>query len=94
MPGQEKTEGTSLLGVPLRAEKDPDGKIAAADAELTKNPGKIEALLKTGQVRDAFLQYSSSVPIYTKAIAAFPNDPRPYELAAMPKAATGEYQAI
>ncbi|MBC7793017.1 MAG: hypothetical protein H7Z43_04875, partial [Clostridia bacterium] len=75
---QQKQEGTSLLGVPLRSEKDAEGKIAAADADLAKNPGKIEALLKTGQVRDAFLQYSSSIPIYTKAIAAFPNDPRPY----------------
>lgn len=78
-PAQERQqEGTSLLGVPLRSEKDTEGKIAAADADLVKNPGKIEALLKTGQVRDSFLQYSSSIPIYTKAIAAFPNDPRPY----------------
>ena len=75
---QDKPEGTSLLGVPLRSEKDNDGKIAAADADLAKAPGKIELLLKTGQVRDAYLQFSSSIPIYTKAIQAFPNDPRPY----------------
>jgi tetratricopeptide (TPR) repeat protein len=76
--GQDKPEGTSLLGVPLRSEKDTEGKIAAADAELAKTPGKLEALLKTGQARDAFLQYGASIGIYTKAIQAFPNDPRPY----------------
>ncbi len=75
---QDKPEGTSLLGAPLRAEKDDSGKIAAADAELAKSPGKIEALLKTGQVRDAFLQYNASISIYAKAIQAFPADPRPY----------------
>lgn len=75
---QDKPEGISLLGAPLRAEKDEAGKIAAADAELAKSPGKLEALLKTGQARDAFLQYSASIAIYSKAIQAFPNDPRPY----------------
>ena len=78
---QDKPEGTSLLGTPLRSEKDGDGKIAAADAELAKNPKKIEALLKTGQARDAYLQYSASIPIYTKAIAAFPDDPAALSLA-------------
>ncbi|MBY0503248.1 MAG: hypothetical protein K2X03_05040 [Bryobacteraceae bacterium] len=77
---QDKPEGTSLLGVPLRSEKDNDGRIAAADAELAKNPGKLEALLKTGQARDAFFQYNASIAIYTKAIAAFPADPRPYRM--------------
>ncbi len=75
---QDKIEGTSLLGVPLRSEKDAEGKIAAVDAELAKTPGKIEALLKTGQARDAFLQYGASIAIYGKAIQQFPNDPRPY----------------
>ncbi len=75
---QDKPEGTSLLGTPLRSEKDADGKIAAADAELAKTPDKIEAMLKAGQARDAFLQFNASIAIYTKAIQAFPNDPRPY----------------
>ena len=75
---QDKPEATSLLGVSLRAEKDTDGRIAAADAELAKAPGKLEAILKTGQVRDSLLQYNAAIGIYTKAIQAFPNDPRPY----------------
>jgi len=74
---QDKPEGTSLLGVPLRAEKD-DGRIAAADADLAKSPGKLDAMLKAGQVRDALLQYNASIGVYTKAMQAFPNDPRPY----------------
>ncbi len=74
---QDKPEGTSLLGVPLRAEKD-DGRVAAADADLAKSPGKLDAMLKAGQVRDALLQYNASIGVYTKAMQAFPNDPRPY----------------
>jgi len=77
LAAQDKPEGTSLLGVPLRAEKD-DGRIAAADAELAKSPGNLEAMLKAGQARDALLQYNAAIGIYGKAMQAFPNDPRPY----------------
>ena len=75
---QDRPEGTSLLGAPLLSQKDTDGKIAAADAELAKTPTKLEAMIKAGQARDALLQFGASIAIYTKAIQAFPTDPRPY----------------
>ena len=75
---QDRPEGTSLLGAPLLSQKDTDGKIAAADAELAKTPTKLEAMIKAGQARDALLQFGASIAIYAKAIQAFPTDPRPY----------------
>ena len=78
LTAQDKPEATSLLGAPLRSEKDTDGRIAAADAELAKAPGKLEAMLKAGQARDALMRYNASIGVYNKAIQAFPNDPRPY----------------
>ena len=71
-------EVTSPFGRRFYAKPDADGAIAKADAALAVSPGDPDLLLAAARARDAALQFSGSIPLYTKAIAAAPGDVRAY----------------
>jgi len=75
-----KSEGLTLLGAPMLSQDDKDGRIAKADEELKKAPTNPELILAAARARDASLQFSSSVQLYTKAITYAPADPRFYRM--------------
>jgi len=71
-------EVTSALGRRFFAKPDADGAIAGADAALAASPGDLDLLLAAARARDAALQFSGSIPLYSQAIAGAPEDVRAY----------------
>jgi tetratricopeptide (TPR) repeat protein len=61
--------GTALFGM-----KDEKGEIAAARAEMQKDPGNPNRWIALGQLQDSFLRYRESVDTYSSGIAKFPAD--------------------
>lgn len=75
---QAAPEVTSAFGRRFFAKPDTDGAIAKADAALAASPGDVDLLLAAARARDAALQFSGSIPLYTKAIDLAPGDVRAY----------------
>jgi tetratricopeptide (TPR) repeat protein len=75
-----KAEGLSLLGTPLLAQPDAEGRIAKAEENLKKAPDNPELLLAAGRAHDASLQFTNSIALYTKGITYAPADPRFYRM--------------
>jgi predicted Zn-dependent protease len=76
-------EATSLFGEPLAApplppdiQVDREAKLAAARAEAETHPDDVDALIWLGR-RTAYLgRYREAIDIYTRALAAHPDEPR------------------
>lgn len=81
-PGQaavsQEPEYVSPSGRRFFAKPDADGAIAKADAALAAVPADLNLLLGAARARDNALQFSGSIPLYTRAIAADPSDVRAY----------------
>jgi tetratricopeptide (TPR) repeat protein len=73
---QNKPETTSLLGKPLTADADSEGRIAKADAALAANPKDIDLILAAGAARDAVRQYNAAIAVYSKGLELEPNNAR------------------
>ncbi|MBP1634189.1 MAG: hypothetical protein H6Q10_763 [Acidobacteria bacterium] len=71
-------EVISPFGRRFYARPDADGAIARAEAALATNPADVDLLLAAARAHDAALQFSASIPLYTKAIAVAPADVRAY----------------
>lgn len=82
-PGSGAAEALSLFGEPLAAPPLPpdvqaerEAKLAAARAEAEAHPDDVDALIWLGR-RTAYLgRYREAIDIYTRALAAHPDDPR------------------
>ena len=77
-PGDQKPQVVSPLGKKFFARADIDGAIAKADAALAAAPNNLDLLIAAARARDAALQYTGSIPIYTKAVGLAPDDVRAY----------------
>ena len=77
---KDLSQGTGLLNNPLVAQSDSDGRIAKADEELKKAPLNPELLLAAGRTRDAQMQFTGSIQMYSKAISLAPGDVRFYRM--------------
>ena len=78
LPDGQDPQVVSPLGSTFRSRPDTDGAIAKADAALAADPGNLDLLVAAARARDVALQFSGSIPLYTKAIAAAPGDVRAY----------------
>jgi len=74
----QKPQVVSPLGKSFFAKPDPDGAVAKADAALVADPGNVTLVIAAGRARDAALQYSEAIELYSKAIALAPSDVRAY----------------
>jgi tetratricopeptide (TPR) repeat protein len=80
-----KPEATSLLGTPLFAPEQPpatratlEANLAAAQADLQKDPDNVDAAIWVGR-RMAYLgRYRDAIELFTTAIAKHPSEPRLY----------------
>jgi len=76
--GGEPPQVVSLLGKRFFARPDADGAIAKADAARAADPKNVDLLLASARARDAVLQFSESIELYTKIVALAPGDVRGY----------------
>lgn len=78
-----KAEATSLLGKPLYAISLPNGdKLAAdlrqAEQDLAAKPNDADAMIWVGRRLGYLWRYQDAIAMFSKGIAAHPNDPRMY----------------
>jgi tetratricopeptide (TPR) repeat protein len=74
----EPPQVVSPLGRRFFGRPDADGAIAKADAALAADLKSVDLLINAARARDAALQYTGAIELYTKVIAAAPNDVRGY----------------
>lgn len=82
-PAEGEAEAVSLFGEPLvppalpsEVRADREAKLLAAQAEATANPDDVDAQIWLGR-RTAYLgRYREALEIYTRALAAHPDEPR------------------
>jgi tetratricopeptide (TPR) repeat protein len=72
-----KPEVVSPLGKSHFA-KPADEKVTAAEKVLAEKPADPDRMIAAGRAYDAVLQFSRSIPLYTKVIKLLPNDVRAY----------------
>lgn len=72
-----KPEIISLLGKAYFANPANDAALAAEKA-LSERPDDPELMIAAGRAYDAVLQFSRSIPLYTRVIAMLPDDVRAY----------------
>ena len=72
-----KPEVVSPLGKSYYA-KTADDKVDAAEKALAEKPDDPDRLIAVGRAYDGVLQFSRSIPLYTRVIKALPNDVRAY----------------
>ena len=80
---QTKPEATSLSGKPLvpielpnRAKLEAD--LTQAEKDLAANPKSVDAMIWVGRRLGYLWRYQDAIAMFSKAIAAEPNNPRPY----------------
>ena len=74
----EAPQAISLLGEELFAREDEDGRVAAVDRELARDPDDVELLIAAGRERRHVWQYRQAMELYTRAAERAPEDWRPY----------------
>jgi len=70
----DQPQAASLNGNALFGVKDKEGRIAAAIAELQKDPDNPDLLLALGRTQDSLLRYNESIPVYAEGMQKFPRD--------------------
>jgi tetratricopeptide (TPR) repeat protein len=75
-PPDPAPELTTLLGRPVFARADADGAIAKADAALAAEPASVDRILAAARARDAALQFTAAIALYTRGLAEAPADVR------------------
>lgn len=78
MLAAQAPELVSPLGKRFHAQPDKDGSIAKADAALAADPHNTDLLLAAARARDAALQFSDAIRLYTRGIERAPGDFRLY----------------
>jgi dipeptidyl aminopeptidase/acylaminoacyl peptidase len=83
--GDLKPEATSLLGQPLFAPDVPEetrktleGSLAKATADFAQSPDSVEAAVSLGRRHASLGQFREAIDVYTRALAAHPEDARLY----------------
>ncbi|MEZ5420458.1 MAG: tetratricopeptide repeat protein [Vicinamibacterales bacterium] len=77
-PEARSVTGRALVPMELANRAKLEADLAAAEAELAKNPGSADALIWVGRRQGYLWQYRNAIATFTKGIEAFPEDPRFY----------------
>lgn len=80
---QQKPEATSLSGKPLLRIELPDrqkleANLAQAEKDLAANPKSADAIIWTGRRLGYLWRYQDAIQMFSRGIAAHPDDPRMY----------------